>query len=426
MIENKEEIRDLIRRNYGSVAQKSSQGGGCACGCSCSGDSLDISEVSQQIGYTEEDLSKVPSEANMGLGCGNPIAIAALKEGEVVLDLGSGGGFDCFLARGKVGETGHVIGVDMTPDMIKLARKNAEKSGYTNVEFRLGEIEHLPVADSSVDVIISNCVINLSLDKEKVFKEAFRVLRPGGRISASDVVATAQLPQEIKQDLELISCCIGGAEYVEDIRDMLQNAGFKDIRLAPKDNSKDIVKSWALDKNIEDFVASYVIEATKDEDKGENSNSKIIEGGMYMKTLKIEWNHLEVSGETCDRCYDTGENLTQEVKRLKRALQPAGVEIELIETILDDTQIPQSNIILFNGVPIEEILNIKVSNNYCDSCTNLLGTETYCRTVTYEGDEYEDIPAKAIRQAALKVLGMEAAKSSKENSGCGCGSSGCC
>lgn len=167
------------------------------------------------------------------------------------------------LARRQVGETGYVIGVDMTPDMIMLARKNAEKSGYTNIEFRLGEIEHLPVADSSVDVILSNCVINLALDKEQVFKEAFRVLKSGGRLSTSDVVATVQLPQTIKQDLGMIASCIGGAEYVEDIKAMLQNVGFKDICLTPKDYSREIVKAWAPDKNIEDFVASYIIEARK-------------------------------------------------------------------------------------------------------------------------------------------------------------------
>lgn len=146
-----------------------------------------------------------------------------------------------------------------------------------------------------------------------------------------------------------------------------------------------------------------------------------------MKTLKIEWRHLEVEGETCNRCYDTGENLTQEVKRLSRTLQPQGIEVELSETKLDDTQIPQSNTILFNGVPIEDILNIKVSENYCDSCTSLLGTETFCRTVMYEGNEYEEIPAKAIRQAAYKVLGLEEVKTAPaENSGCGCNCSGCC
>jgi len=267
MINNKEEIRDFIRKNYTEVAQKGSEGGCCGGGCSCSGAPLDIGEASIKIGYSQGDLSNVPPESNMGLGCGNPIAIAALKEGEVVLDLGSGGGFDCFLARRQVGETGYVIGVDMTPDMIKLARKNVENSGYTNVEFRLGEIEHLPVADSTVDAIISNCVINLSLDKEQVFKEAFRVLKPGGRLSTSDVVATAQLPENIKQDLALIASCIGGAEYVEDIKVMLQNAGFKNIRMTPKDNSREIINSWAPGKNIEDFVASYIIEATKEEGK---------------------------------------------------------------------------------------------------------------------------------------------------------------
>lgn len=260
---NKEEIRDYIRKNYAEVARKGTEGGCCGGGCSCSGAPIDISEASTRIGYTEYDLSSVPSESNMGLGCGNPIAIAALKKGEVVLDLGSGGGFDCFLARKQVGETGYVIGVDMTPDMIKLARNNAEKSGYANVEFRLGEIEHLPVENSSVDVIISNCVINLSPEKEKVFKEAFRVLKPGGRLSISDIVATAQLPQNVKQDLALVAGCVGGAEYVEDIKKMLQNAGFKDIRMTPKDNSREIISSWAPGSRIEDFVASYIIEARK-------------------------------------------------------------------------------------------------------------------------------------------------------------------
>lgn len=216
-----------------------------------------------KIGYTEEDLFSVPAGSNMGLGCGNPIAIASLKEGETVLDLGCGGGFDCFLARRQVGEIGYVIGVDMTPDMIKLARKNAEEDGYTNVEFRLGEIEHLPVADASADVIISNCVINLSLEKEKVFEEAYRVLRPGGRLSISDVVATAELPEQIKQDLRMMTGCIAGAEYVENIRMLMQSAGFKDIKLVPKDNGREIVRSWVPDGNIEDYVTSYIIEAVK-------------------------------------------------------------------------------------------------------------------------------------------------------------------
>ncbi len=256
----KEEIRKFIRENYSEVAKKGSAGG---CSCSCNDAPMDIIDSSIKVGYTEGDLSSVPSEANMGLGCGNPIAIAALQEGETVLDLGSGGGFDCFLARGHVGESGHVIGVDMAPDMIELARKNVEKSGYTNVEFRLGEIEHLPVENESVDVIISNCVINLSLDKEQVFREAYRVLKRGGRLSISDVVATTALPEQVKNDLLMIAGCIAGAEYVENIDLMLHKAGFKDIKMAPKENSSEIIQTWVPGRNVEDFVASFIIEAKK-------------------------------------------------------------------------------------------------------------------------------------------------------------------
>jgi SAM-dependent methyltransferase len=262
-MKNKEKIRESIRKKYSKVALSGSSGGCCSGGCSCSGSPIDLKNSSAQIGYTIDDLSNAPTESNMGLGCGNPIAIASLKKGEVVLDLGSGGGFDCFLASRQVGDEGLVIGVDMTPDMISLARRNAEEDGYTNVEFRLGEIEHLPVADESIDVIISNCVINLSPEKEKVFLDVYRVLRPGGRISISDVVATAELPEDIKMDLLLLTGCIAGAEYVEDIRKIMEEAGFKDIKLTPKDNGKEIVRSWVPDRNVEDYVTSYIIEASK-------------------------------------------------------------------------------------------------------------------------------------------------------------------
>jgi SAM-dependent methyltransferase len=262
---SKNAIRDAVRKNYADVALKGTTGGGgCCCSGGCCGDStLDIKEASMRNGYTEEELEGTPLEANMGLGCGNPIAIASIQEGDTVLDLGSGGGFDCFLARRQVGESGHVIGVDMTAEMIRLARENAEKSGYTNVEFRLGEIEHLPVADSSVDVIISNCVINLSLEKDKVFHEAFRVLKRGGRLSISDVVATAELPDDIKQDLKMMAGCIAGAEYIDNIHKMLKDAGFVNIKLTPKDNSREILNSWVPDKNVEDYVASYIIEGSR-------------------------------------------------------------------------------------------------------------------------------------------------------------------
>lgn len=260
---NKEEARAFIRKNYAAVAQNGSEGGCCGSGCSCNGDSIDINKTTMNIGYDADDLVNAPVASNMGLGCGNPIAIAQLKEGEVVLDLGSGGGFDCFLARQQVGEKGFVIGVDMTPEMIQLARKNAQKSGYINMEFRLGEIEHLPVADASVDVIISNCVINLSLEKEKVFKDAYRVLKQGGRLSLSDVVATAELPKEIKEDLAMMAGCISGAEHIDKIKTMIENSGFNNIKMRPKDNSKEIFNTWLPGKKIEDYVASYIIEAKK-------------------------------------------------------------------------------------------------------------------------------------------------------------------
>ncbi len=260
---DKNEKRKLIMKNYAAVAVNQRSNGCCGSGCSCSGNLFDAKDAARALGYSDEDLNSVPDAANMGLGCGNPLAIAAIKPGETVLDLGSGGGFDAFLARKRVGTDGLVIGVDMTPDMVMLARQNAQKAGYENVSFRLGEIEHLPVADNSVDVIISNCVINLALEKEQVFRDAYRVLKPGGRLSISDIVATAELPDRIKNDLNMLSGCIAGAEYVEHLRTMMLQVGFRNIRLEPKDNSREILKTWVPESNVEDYVASYYIEAVK-------------------------------------------------------------------------------------------------------------------------------------------------------------------
>lgn len=259
---NEEDIKEHIRKQYAKAANKEAQGC-CFSECGCNGTAADIAAVSEKLGYTQQDFDNVPFESNMGLGCGNPVAIASLKTGETVLDLGSGGGFDCFIARKHVGETGHIIGIDMTPEMIALARKNAADSGYKNVEFRLGEIEHLPVADNSVDIIISNCVINLSPDKEQVFKEMYRVLKSGGRLSISDVVAVAEIPEIIKQNLYMISSCIGGAERLDKLESLLHKAGFKEIRITPKENSRDIVKPWAPSIKIEDYLVSANIEAQK-------------------------------------------------------------------------------------------------------------------------------------------------------------------
>ena len=263
-MDKKEILRGVIRKNYAHVAGGSAKGC-CSGGCGCGGKPVSAGDAAQRIGYSQDDVTGAPSGANMGLGCGNPLAIASLKAGETVLDLGCGGGFDCFLARRQVGESGHVIGVDMTPEMVALARGNAEKSGYNNIEFRLGEIEHLPVADGTADVILSNCVINLALDKRQVFLEAFRVLRPGGRLSISDVVAEKPLPKELKNDPALVSGCIGGAEYVENIRAMLQAAGFCDIVLKPKEQSREIIRSWGFEGNLEEYVGSYEIQARKPE-----------------------------------------------------------------------------------------------------------------------------------------------------------------
>jgi SAM-dependent methyltransferase len=215
------------------------------------------------MGYTSEELASSPEGADLGLGCGNPQAIAALRPGETVLDLGSGGGLDCFLAANQVGASGKVIGVDMTPEMVARARENALKGHFDNVEFRLGEIEHLPVADRGVDVILSNCVINLSTEKLRVFQEAFRVLKPGGRLAISDVVATAEIPAEIRQDPELFSACVAGAATVSQLAALLEEAGFSEIRIQPKDESREFIREWAPGLRIEDYIASATIEARK-------------------------------------------------------------------------------------------------------------------------------------------------------------------
>ena len=261
-------IRDAVRERYGDIARSGTAGCGCGPSSCCGGNEvavfLDIyNDQASQIGYSKEELSNVPEGSNMGLGCGNPQAIAALKRGEVVMDLGSGAGFDCFLAARQVGPTGKVIGVDMTPDMITKARANARQGSYDNVEFRLGEIEHLPVADASVDVIISNCVINLSTDKSSVFREAYRVLKPGGRLAISDVVATAEQPADIRNDLALYSACVAGAAYISDLERLLAEAGFAEIRIAPKDESREFIREWAPGRNLEDYILSATIEAKK-------------------------------------------------------------------------------------------------------------------------------------------------------------------
>ena len=278
-INEKERIKQAVRKSYSKVATQGTRNSDLSSALSCCGPSeapsatetanpccgpeLTPEKMSSTMGYSSEEMQSVPDGANLGLGCGNPVALASLKTGETVVDLGSGGGFDCFLAAKEVGKTGHVIGVDMTPEMISKARVNAEKSDAGNVEFRLGEIEHLPVADNSADLIMSNCVINLSPDKESVYREAFRVLKPGGRIAISDILATTELPDEIKEDLDLVSACVGGAETIVQTTEMLKKAGFNDIRITPKEESQELLSQWAPETKAGDYIVSAYIEAEK-------------------------------------------------------------------------------------------------------------------------------------------------------------------
>jgi SAM-dependent methyltransferase len=255
-----DEIREAVRETYGKVAEAETSGCGCDCG---PGTSSTLEEISVKLGYSTDDISSVPQGANMGLGCGNPQVVASLKAEEIVLDLGSGGGFDCFLAAKVVGERGQIIGVDFTPEMIIKARENAQKMGLKNVEFRLGEIEHLPVANNSVDVIISNCVINLSPEKGNVFKEAFRVLKEGGRLAISDIVATAQLPDEVRTDLAMIAGCTAGAAHIDELESLLEEVGFINIRIKPWDGTRELIREWSPDRDIGDFVVSASIDAVK-------------------------------------------------------------------------------------------------------------------------------------------------------------------
>ncbi len=264
----KEEIGKVVRESYGKIAK---QGGSCcAPEKSCCGGGSSAQEIGKKIGYSEEELKTVPDGANLGLGCGNPTALASLKEGGVVLDLGSGAGFDCFLAANQVGKTGKVIGVDMTAEMLDRARENARKGDYSNVEFRLGEIENLPVADRQVDVIISNCVINLSPNKKRVFQEAFRVLKPGGTLMVSDIVLLKELPVEIKDSVAAYVGCVAGAVTKKEYLEAVQVAGFEQVKvfgeaafstelLVSDPVAREIAKNLNLSRERAEDLASSVV-----------------------------------------------------------------------------------------------------------------------------------------------------------------------
>lgn len=265
----KEEIKKVVREGYARIAKREAPC--CAPTNSCCGSTDVAQDISKKIGYTEEELKAVPEGANLGLGCGNPVALASLREGETVLDLGSGAGFDCFLAANKVGKNGRVIGVDMTPEMIEKARNNAKEGNYGNVEFRLGEIENLPAADNSVDVVISNCVINLSPDKRRVFKEAFRVLRPSGRIMVSDIVLLKELPDSIRNSVQAYIGCLSGAmlkdEYIEAIRE----AGFQQVTIV--EETAFPIECMANDSTAQAIIKDLSIPPEKVEEVGNSAIS---------------------------------------------------------------------------------------------------------------------------------------------------------
>lgn len=252
-------LHQTVRDHYAAIARQDETSccgpAASTCGAPTAG--------STALGYAAEQLAALPAGADLGLGCGNPISEAALSPGETVLDLGSGAGIDALLAARVVGPTGTVLGVDMTADMVTKARRNAASAKASNVEFRLGEIEHLPIADQSVDVIISNCVINLSLDKLQVLREASRVLKPGGRLVVSDVVANRRLPEAMRKDRELICGCVGNAATVAELEGWLGEAGFSDIHIEPKSSSRTFIAEWAPGSGAEDWVTSAIISARK-------------------------------------------------------------------------------------------------------------------------------------------------------------------
>lgn len=265
---DKKKTQKIVREAYGEIAQKQK-------GCGCDTHGPNTKEFAKSIGYSEEDLKVIPDEANLALSCGNPTALAGLKKGEVVLDLGSGAGFDCFLAADKVGVNGKVIGVDLTPEMIEKARKNAKMNKVENVEFILGEIENLPAADNSVDVVISNCVINLSADKPRVFREVYRVLKPGGKVAISDIACLKELPMKIRNNIEAYVGCVGGAILIDEYKKIVEASGLKDVKVAVKDssactdsNTKDPIGKAILDglgegESIEEYVVSVYVEGHK-------------------------------------------------------------------------------------------------------------------------------------------------------------------
>ncbi len=305
-----DDIKKIVRNGYAKIVQSGTSCCGPVNSCCGSSESEVIKDISKNIGYTEQEINSVPEGANLGLGCGNPVALASIKEGETVLDLGSGAGFDAFLAAQRVGQTGRVIGVDMTPEMIAAARKNAEDSNFENVEFRLGELENLPVADTAIDLIISNCVINLVPSKERVFEEAYRVLKPGGRLMISDIVLLKKLPEFVINSIEAYIGCVSGAILKEDYINSMKNAGFEDIRILDQTSFPidvltinprvmETIKQMDIPveklKDLANSVVSVKIEATKKVAKyikSKENDKLLVDIYVPLNACACEWSNF--------------------------------------------------------------------------------------------------------------------------------------
>jgi arsenite methyltransferase len=259
-----QDLKLSVKEHYGKLASETTESKDFGNPISCCGaSSKPLKSYTKQLGYSNEEIESIPDEVNLGLGCGNPISEANIIEGEIVLDLGSGPGFDCFIASKKVGPTGKVIGIDMTQSMIDKANNTAKKNNIKNVEFRLGEIESLPVESDFVDVIISNCVVNLSTKKENVYRESYRVLKPGGRFVISDIVATSELPENIKKDVELYNGCMAGASTLSELEKFLKEAGFDSIKIDVNEESRQFIEKWESTGTVKNYVASALIQAKK-------------------------------------------------------------------------------------------------------------------------------------------------------------------
>jgi SAM-dependent methyltransferase len=397
---NEHTIKLIVKEQYGQAARDAKAGRSSCCGPAKPRSQWD--PITSDLYAAAETTGLPPAALAASLGCGNPVALATLNPGETVLDLGSGGGIDVLLSAKRVGPTGKVYGMDMTDEMLALARENQQKAGVTNAEFLKGEIEQIPLPDNSVDVIISNCVINLSADKDRVFSESFRVLKPGGRLAVSDVVVRGPVPPDIRQNVELWIGCVAGALEESEYKVKLERAGFTDVSVEPtriyrSDDAREFLQGAGLDT---DSVAASV---------DGKFMSAFVRARKPLNTLHIEWKHYEKNGVTCTRCGDTGQTLNQAIQNLHEELARRNITLTFSETILSEQDIPESNSIFFNGAPLEALIpGAKTSENHCRSCSELTGRHTQCRTVEVGDALYEAVPETLIRQAAFRALDLEA------------------